>query len=221
MPSLQLFIQDASSAAAWAANTPLDDFWGMLLVLWFYIASLFAGAIDYIATEIHQLSEWIQQPGALLPDICPIVPYRTHDSTNDLEIQILCLVWFIVFWVVLFIPLLMGFGPAGVLAGELLAQASTMANWLTVRKRFDGSRFPIMDVWRIHSRGRSLCRANVYRHDRSFPTCTSRLGLSHSISSDRGCRWCTRRYYRSLNPRSRVMVSLLRVQQSKFGTGSL
>ncbi|KIM83567.1 hypothetical protein PILCRDRAFT_819207 [Piloderma croceum F 1598] len=99
MPSLPLFIQDASGAAAWAANTPLDDFWGMLLVLWFYIASLFAGTIDYLATGIHRLSEWIQQP----------------------EIQILCLVWFIVFWVVLFIPLLMGFGPAGVLAGSMAA----------------------------------------------------------------------------------------------------
>ena len=71
IPSLQLFIQDASGAAAWAANTPGDDFWGMPLVVWFYITSLCAGAIDYLATGIHQLSEWVQQPGELLQNICP------------------------------------------------------------------------------------------------------------------------------------------------------
>jgi hypothetical protein len=70
--SLQLFIQDASGSAAWAANTPWDDFWSMLITLWYYIPSLFAGAIDYLATGIHRLSEWIQQPGALLSDIYAI-----------------------------------------------------------------------------------------------------------------------------------------------------
>jgi hypothetical protein len=125
MPSLQLFIQDASSVATWTMNTPWDDFSGMLLVLWFYITSLFAETVDYLAAGIHQFSEWIQQPGALLSDCYSLLFCRTHDPTNNLEIQILCLVWFIAFWVVLVIPLLMGFGTAGVIAGGLYPQAST------------------------------------------------------------------------------------------------
>ena len=85
MSSLQLFIQDASGAAAEAANTPGHDFGGMLLVLWFYITSLCAGAVNYLATGIHRLSEWIQQPGELLQNICPTLPCRSDGPTNNLE----------------------------------------------------------------------------------------------------------------------------------------
>ncbi|KAG8779011.1 hypothetical protein FRC12_024694 [Ceratobasidium sp. 428] len=37
------------------------------------------------------------------------------------HIRNLLIIWFIVFWVVLFIPLILGFGPAGILAGSLAA----------------------------------------------------------------------------------------------------
>lgn len=58
----------------------------------------------------------------MAPETWYVMPrFQPLVAANDgnLEIQVLCVVWFIVFWVVLAIPLLMGFGPAGVLAGRL------------------------------------------------------------------------------------------------------
>ncbi|KAB5593741.1 Transmembrane protein [Ceratobasidium theobromae] len=40
---------------------------------------------------------------------------------NFADVRNVLIVWFVVFWICLFIPLLLGFGPAGVIAGSIAA----------------------------------------------------------------------------------------------------
>lgn len=54
--------------------------------------------------------------------------------------------------------------------------------------------------------------ANIYRDDRSFPACTSRLSLSYGVFGDGGCRRCTKGYYQPLNFESKVIPRRLSMQ---------
>ena len=114
MPSIQLFLEAASKAETW----PTTFSWESLNRLIAVILVIFQSALDYLLVGIHQFSEWAQKPGTLS---VPASHALNIDSDNTLEIQVLFVTWFIVFWVVLFFPLCLSFGPAGVLAGTFIS----------------------------------------------------------------------------------------------------
>jgi len=86
--------------------------------VWAWFAALFASVVSFCAPILpssfaegtENVGEWITRNWAEFSQ------FLLQDHVRKL-----LLVWFIVFWVVLFIPLILGFGPKGVLAGSAAA----------------------------------------------------------------------------------------------------
>lgn len=82
------------------------------------------------------------------------------------EIRTLCIVWFAVFWIALFVPLMLGFGPGGVIAGVEIS-------WTGINGRLTQyflcritcCRLSVVDVRSIHARRRCICHLDIHRHD--------------------------------------------------------
>jgi hypothetical protein len=82
------------------------------------LSDAFAAIMAWISTASEKFAAWIARPGMCRDFCCKKVLDFLVIFLGYSEVWTLVIIWFIVFWIVLTIPLVVGFGPSGVMLGE-------------------------------------------------------------------------------------------------------
>jgi len=89
--------------------------------VWAWLVAFFASIGSWFAAGWHTVLPSVEDGAGQAGDWFSNYWRELSEFLVQPHIRDLLIVWFVVFWIALFIPLLLGFGPAGVLAGSAAA----------------------------------------------------------------------------------------------------
>ncbi|ELU37531.1 hypothetical protein AG1IA_08441 [Rhizoctonia solani AG-1 IA] len=122
--------------------------WAWLLGVFASIGAFFATSWQYVGASARNIygNGSLPHGRACLSSCCALVRFRrlrlrpSSSSGFHLDARNAIIVWFVVFWICVLIPLALGFGPVGVIGGaSIRSRDPFLLTWLMVSFRLSGS----------------------------------------------------------------------------------